>query len=372
MRPTKALISRSAIRHNLDLIRGRVGPERKILCAVKANAYGHGMIETAEAMAESGADWFGVATGTEALDLAEAELGKPILILGTLMPDDTDIRKLIDNYIRLTVCNIELAEALDIIAEKAGKKVNVHLKVDTGMGRIGVRPDDVIDFMKSVKKLKNLIWEGIFTHFPISDAEDKSFTMEQVEKFEELIKGLKKEGFSFEYHHTANSGAVIDMPDTYFNLVRPGIMLYGLYPSDEVDLNFGLKQVMTLETEIAFIKHVPAGTSISYGRTFVTERPSTIATLPIGYGDGFNRRLSNRGRAIVRGRLVPIVGRVCMDQTCIDVTDVAGVSLGDPVVLYGRQGDSEISIQSVSELLETITYEVTCWVSARVPRIMTE
>ena len=365
-RPTIAEIDLSAIAHNFRQIRKLVGPDVKICPAVKADAYGHGAIPVSRAVLAEGADMLGVATVEEAVELRETGIDAPILIFGCLFEDQ--IPDVIEHDITPMVCSRSFAEELSRQALVSGKRIKVHVKVDTGMGRVGVQADEAVDFVLGIHELSGLEIEGIFTHFPSSDEEDLGFTHRQIADLKEIIRDIESAGVSIPIRHAANSAAILGIPDSYFNMVRPGLVLYGLYDSD-ISGNVDLRQAMTLKTKIACLKELPPGRTVSYGRTFTTSRPTLVATLPIGYADGYNRLLSNRGPALVRSQRVHVIGRVCMDQTMLDVTDVPGVLVGDEVVLYGTQGNETISIREIARILNTITYEVACSVSRRVARV---
>ncbi len=366
-RPTVAEISLDAVAHNLREIRKLVGPGVKICPAVKADAYGHGAIPVSQTVLSEGADMLGVATIEEAIELREAGITAPILIFGVIF--DEQVPDVLRWDITPMVCTRSFAEELS--RQASGKCVKVHVKVDTGMGRVGVQVHEAVDFVLGISKLPGLEIEGIFTHFPSADEDDLSFTERQVRDLKEIIRDIESAGVPIPIRHAANSAAILGVPDAYFNMVRPGIMLYGLYDSDLPE-GVELRQAMTLKTKIAYLKELPPGRTVSYGRTFTVSKATLVATLPIGYADGYNRLLSNRGPALVRGRRVHVIGRVCMDQIMLDVTDIPGVSVGDEVVLYGSQGTETIPIRDIAHMLGTITYEVTCAVSKRVPRIMSD
>ncbi len=365
-RPTIAEIDLGAIAFNFREIRKLVGPAVKICPAVKADAYGHGAVQVSRTVLAEGAEMLGVATVEEAVELREAGIEAPILVFGVLL--DEQVSDVIQWDITPMVCSRSFAGKLSSQAVASGKRVKVHVKVDTGMGRVGVLPDEAVEFVLDILKLPGLEIEGIFTHFPCADDDDQSFTRRQIAEFREIIERLEAEGVSIPIRHTASSAAILVMPDSHFNMVRPGIMLYGLYDFD-IPCGVELLQAMTLRTRIAFMKEVQPGVSIGYGRTFLAHRPTRVATLPIGYADGYSRMLSNRGAALVQGRRVRVIGRVCMDQIMVDVTGIPDAAVGDDVVLYGTQGDENISIREIAGLASTITYEIVCSVSKRVPRI---
>jgi alanine racemase len=376
-----AEIDLDAVAANVRELRRVTRPEARLLVAVKANAYGHGLVAVARQALESGADALGVARMPEALALRDAGIDAPVLIFGFTPP--SDVEALYRHDLIQTVYAPETARAYAEGIGKTGGRLKVHLKVDTGMGRLGILPDsrryvepgmavsdhavrEVID----IAGLNELALEGIFTHFASSDSADKRFAEEQFDTFTAFLGQLKRSGFEFEVRHAANSGAIIDMPHTHLDMVRAGVSLYGLYPSGEVDKSrIDLTPVMTLKARIAHLKKVPAGFPVSYGMTHTTQAPTVIATVPVGYADGFNRRLSNRGHMLVRGQRAPIVGRVCMDLTMIDVGHIAGVSVDDEVVILGRQANEAITADKIAGLLDTINYEITSAITARVPRV---
>lgn len=365
-RPTIAEVDLSAVRDNIKSIRARVGPRVKIMPAVKANGYGHGAIEISRACLESGAHSLGVAGLDEAIELRVADIESPILILGC--SERKAVEGIVEYGVSATCCDLPFARKLSEAAEKQGKPGLVHIKIDTGMGRIGVQPEEAVDFVKQVAALPGITIEGVFTHFPCADEPDGEFTLGQIAAFKDLIAALRREVPAPFLAHASNSGGVLAHPEGDFDAVRPGIMVYGLYPSTRVSKSIEVREALTLKTRVVFVKQSPPGTGISYGRTHTLSRKSVIATLPIGYGDGYPRLLSNKGEAVVRGSRVPIVGRVCMDQTMIDVTDVPGVEVGDEVILYGG-GYEFLNLSLVAEKAQTISYELLCNIAPRVPRI---
>jgi alanine racemase len=366
MRDTRAVIDLSAVADSIRGIRGLVGGGVEIMAVVKADGYGHGAVRVARTALANGATRLGVAYVQEAVELREADVRAPILVLGVAPPEA--VEPVLKYDLVQSVCDTETPSALSARAS-ADRPARVHVKVDTGMGRIGVMPEDTLDYIAFLHKLPHIIIEGIFTHFPKSDEADPSFTNRQIETFTGLLGELSSQGIEIPVRHMANSGGVLAFRASYLNLVRPGIMLYGLYPSKEVAHTIALRPAMALVTKIRFLKRVPAGTPISYGGTYVTKSETAVATLPVGYADGYRRLLSNQYDVLVRGMRAPVVGRVCMDMTMIDVTHVKGAQVGDEVVLMGRQGDQEISIDDMAERLSTINYEITCLVGKRVPRV---
>lgn len=365
-RPTAAFIDLAALSHNFqEVLRRAEG--RKVLAVVKARAYGHGAPEVSRRLLTLGADMLGVALVEEGAELRAAGIGAPVLVMGAVFPDQAE--RIAELSLTPIVYSVKLAEALSQAARRRGKTVNVHIKIDTGMGRIGLAPEDAADAIARVFKLPGLSVEGLMTHFADADLADKQFASKQMERFEALMKTLDARGLSIPLRHAANSAAVLDYRRALFTMVRPGLMLYGYSPLEARPGDADVRPVLSLVTRIAFVKTVPAGAPISYGRTFVTKRESRIATIPIGYADGFSRALSNRGEALVRGTRVPVAGRVCMDMTMLDVTGVPGVSEGDDVVLIGRQGNEEITADDLAAKTGTIAYEVLCGISSRVPRV---
>ncbi|MGI6128575.1 MAG: alanine racemase [bacterium] len=368
LRPTWAEIDLRGVKNNLVAIKSLVGPKVKVMSVVKANAYGHGAIEIAETLAEAGTDRLAVATLDEAVALREAGLRLPILVMGTNIPGE-GVEAAIHYDIAQALCTEEFAQALSLAAKRLNKSAKVHLKIDTGMGRIGVRPEDAVGFMKKMDGLLGLKFEGVFSHFAVADELDKEYTSQQERYFQEALNALSQEGYVFSCQHLANSAGILDFPETHFDMVRPGCILYGCWPGPDSQKKITLHSTLTLKTRIVFLKTVSAGTAISYGLTYTAPSERVLATLPIGYADGYPRGLSNKGYVLVRGKRCPIVGRVCMDQCIIDVTDLPGVALGDEVVLIGKQGDDEISVADLAELCGTIDLEILCGITSRVPRV---
>ena len=368
IRPTRAEIYLDNIVHNLSEVKRWVGKKVKIMGVVKANAYGHGACQVAKVLIENGVSYLGVATIEEALELRECGINIPILVFGyTPLPQ---AKELIVHNITQTVFDINYVKDLERIALNVGKKAKVHVKVDTGMGRIGYTDLNVAEKeIEKMMEMEGVEVEGIFSHFATSDEKDKTYAEQQFDMFKKLLESLKQKEINIPLKHIANSGAIIDLKYTYLDMVRPGIVLYGSYPSEEVERPLDLKQTMGFKTKIVHIKEVPEGTSISYGRTFITKRKSKIATLPVGYADGFNRLLSNNHHVLVKGKYAPVIGRICMDQTMLDVTDIEGVEVGDDVTIFGNQDGEKITAEEIAKKLNTIPYEVYCGISSRVPRI---
>ncbi|MCD5390933.1 alanine racemase [candidate division NPL-UPA2 bacterium] len=382
-------INLAAIAHNLKEIRRRVGSAVKILCAVKADGYGHGAVAVSKTVFKEGADYLGVANLREAIQLREAGLKADILIFGCGLPEEAD--DIVRYNLTATVCTEEFAGALSKKAEQEKRKTRVHINVDTGMGRIGVYFEEAAEFTRKVAELKYLDIEGIYTHFPSAEEKDKTFSLLQIQHFKETIAQLERQGINIPLKHMANSAAILNLPESHFNLVRPGLILYGIYPSDEASRSLELKPALTLKTRIVFLKKVPAGRTISYGRTYTTERGTTIATLPIGYADGYSRRLSNppaeelgrragRAEVLIDGKRAPVVGRICMDQIMVDVGHIPQAKIGQEVVLIGRhapsdgkhlmgQGEDRISVEEIAGKMGTIPHEVVSRLGKRIYRV---
>lgn len=370
-----------AIAHNVRELRRVTQPGAQLLVAVKANGYGHGAVEVAKTALQNGGDALGVARIEEGIQLRDAGIAASILVLG--YTDPALAEELIAFGLIQTVWSLETAKQLSQTARLAGKKIRIHLKVDTGMGRLGlpaessreISPDipvtdDVVSEVAAIAELPGLELEGVFTHFPTADSADKAGSNAQLNLFMDFIDRLRQAGIEIPFRHAANSAAIIDMPGSHLDMVRAGISAYGLYPSPEVNRHqVTLQPAMALKTRVVQIKRVPKGFEVSYGSTYRTERPTRIATVSIGYADGLSRRLSSRGHMLVRGHRVPIVGRVCMDLTMLDVGDIPGIGTGDEVVVFGRQKDAAIAVEEVASMLDTINYEIVSIISDRVPRI---
>ena len=361
-RPTWAEINLNAIRHNCKTIKGLLGKGTNIMAVVKANAYGHGIVEISRALEKLKIKYLGVATLDEALILRKAKVKMPILILGSILPEEAETA--VKNDITITLCNKELLKALKNIAKK---KPRVHIKVDTGMGRIGVWHENAVEFVIDTKKVKGIDIEGIYTHFSIA-GRDKFFTQYQIESFEAILSALEKLGISIPLAHAANSIACVDWKKSHLNMVRPGIIVYGIYPKRNFQRLIKLKPAFSIKTRISFIKKIPPGRSISYGRTYISQSHTNVATLPIGYADGYGRILSNKAEVLVKGRHAPVVGKVTMDQTMIDVGHIKNVKVGDEVSLIGKQKKDEIRIERLARLAGTIPYEIVTGITGRVPR----
>lgn len=368
-RPTWAEIDLDALAANFRRVRERVAEGVKVMAVVKANAYGHGAVRCAQRLAREGADWFGVALPEEALELRRAEVSEPILSLGGLWMGQEQL--CLRERIVPVVYRLDAIEALDRAARDSGVTADVHLKIDTGMGRLGVRHEETGEFIDALRAFKNIRVDGVMTHFAAADTPAlDSFTAEQVARFERAVKVLRERGHNPTYCDMANSAGAFAHPASWGNMVRPGGVLYGLWRDilpPTID-SPRLKPVMTVRSRITLLKRVGAHETLGYGCTFETKRETLVATLPIGYNDGYARALSNRGRVMVRGQHAPVVGRISMDLTLIDVTDVEGVALNDCVTLLGEDGDLSITAEEIAKTANTLSYEITCGISARVPR----
>lgn len=364
-RPTWAEIDLKAIAYNTRKIRTILGKKTSIMAVVKANAYGHGMIDVSRTLESLRIGYLGVATLDEAMTLRKSGIKLPVLVLGSLLPEEA--RTAVRNNITLTLCNKELAGALKALAKKR-LRPKVHIKIDTGMGRIGLWHEDATEFIMKLKKDDYADIEGIYTHFSIA-GRDRIFTQYQIDSFETLISNLEKLNISIPLKHAANSIACVDWEQSHLNMVRPGIIIYGIYPKRNFPNLIKLKPALSLKTKVVFLKKTPPGRSISYGRTYITQSRTKIATLPIGYADGYGRILSNKAEVLVKGRRAPVIGKVTMDQTMIDISRIKDVKVGDEVVLIGSQKKEGIKIEKLARLAGTIPYEIATGITSRVPRI---
>jgi alanine racemase len=366
LRPTRIEIDLSAIGHNVRQISKKVSPA-EVMAVVKADAYGHGVQAVAQTAIDAGASYLAVALIEEAMELREYGISHPILVFGGEL--QSQIKQIIEQDVEITVFSRDFARELSRIALKNNVKCIVHVKVDTGMGRVGIPWRDAVAFIRDIISLEGIEIKGIYTHFSTSDERDKEYANQQLNRFDDIIRQLDDLNVNIPLKHAANSGAILDMPDAYFDMVRPGVMMYGYYPSPETTESVALKQAMCFKSKVSFVKDVPGGTAVSYGRKYVTGESTRIATIPVGYADGYNRLLSNRGKVIINGHLFPVAGRVCMDQILIDVGTRYTVEVGDDVILFGGDGEKEFSVYDICELVNTIPYEVCCWISKRVPRV---
>ncbi len=364
-RPTHAIISLGALRRNFRALQQLAGV-KSIMAVVKANAYGHGLEETARALVDEGVAYFGVGFLEEGIELRRAGIRTPILVLGGAVGYQSAL--FLEYDLDLTVSSVAVARRVAEEVRLQGRKARVHLKIDTGMGRIGVSWKNALPFIEEALTYDELEVVGIYSHLATADESDSSFAREQLDRFSKVIDEIKESGCNIPQIHIANSGALFQHEDNGSNMVRLGISLYGCRPTEETKVPISLEPVMSLMSEVVFVKRVPEGTPVSYGCTWKAPRETTIATIPIGYGDGYPRALSNKGQVLIRGKRMPVVGTVCMDQIMVDCEDVK-VEVGDPTALIGLQGDERITAEKVAGWLNTIPYEVTTQINTRVPRV---
>ena len=368
LRPAWAEIDLDAIAYNTRNIKKLIG-DKDLIAVVKANCYGHGVIGIIPTLLENGVSRFAVAMISEALEIRDNKITAPVMILGF-----TPLylgEELINNNIEQTVYDLDYARELSKIALTLNKKAKIHIAIDTGMGRIGFLPNEKsIDNITEICSLEGIEVIGIFTHFSTSDEKDKEYSHEQFTKMLSVMDTLKKRGIDIPLKHVANSGAIIDLPDTYLDAVRAGIILYGYYPSDEIDKNnLALKPALTLKATITNVKTLEKDMYVSYGRTFKTSNETIVATIPVGYADGYLRKLAENGKVIIKGEFAPIIGRICMDQFMIDVTNIPDVKIGDEVILLGEKNGLKYNADDMAKKLDTINYEVTCMLKSRLPRV---
>lgn len=365
----QANINLAAIRNNIINVRSKIGKNTKLMVIVKADAYGHGAVAVSRALENGLVDAYGVAIIEEAIELRNAGITKPILVLGYTPKEQFDL--VIANDVMQTVYQYDMAEDLSKEAVRQGKKAKIHIKVDTGMSRLGFKDNsESVEIIKRIASLDGISIEGLFSHFAAADEKDKKSALMQLNRFKKFDEMLKNEGIHIPVRHIANSAGVIEFPEAEFDMVRCGIVTYGIYPSDEVDhSSLHLVPAMELKSHVVFIKEVEAGTGISYGLTYVTRKKTKVATIPVGYADGYSRNLSNIGKVIIRGQYAPIIGRICMDYFMVDVSDIEGVNQGDVVTLLGKDGDCEISVEALAEWSHSFPYELVCTVGKRIPRV---
>lgn len=365
-----ATIDLDAIRHNMEKMKERLQPGTKIIAVIKTDGYGHGAVQIAKEIQEMD-DLFGyaVATVEEAEELIRHDIEKPILVLGIPFPDQYE--RMAEQKIRPAVSSYEEAVGLNEVCERLGTELPIHIAVDTGMSRIGFQVTEVqADVVREISRLPHLQIEGIFTHFARADELDKTSTQNQYQLFQEMIRKLEARDVSISYRHCSNSAGIMDLPSYNMDLVRAGITLYGLWPSDEVHKeHLPLKPVLSLYSQVAFVKNLEKDREISYGGTYTTPSVRRIATIPVGYGDGYPRGLSNKGSVLIRGRRAPITGRICMDQFMVDVTDIPDVQVGDRVTLIGTDGVEMISVEEAGALSGRFNYEFVCNLGKRIPRV---
>lgn len=362
-------IDLDALDNNVREIRRHISEKTMLCCVVKANAYGHGAVELAQFLEQGRTEWFAVSSVDEALELRWAGVNKPILVLGTTFAQQYEAA--IRNHIALTIYTIESAENLSAAALRCGMCADVHIKLDTGMSRIGFDfSESSADTIFKISQMPNLYIQGLFTHFACADMEERQTTLQQLDMYLKMVEMLRERGVEIPIKHCANSAGIMEYPQAHMDMVRAGIILYGLYPSEDIShASVALKPVMSLKSHVAYIKTVPAGTAVSYGGTFVTDKETVLATVPVGYADGYFRSLSSKGKVLIRGEYAPICGRVCMDQFMVDVTGIVGVCEGDTVVLVGSDGERSLSAEEVANPAGSFNYELVCEVGRRVPRV---
>jgi len=367
-----AEINLDAISNNIKEIQKNISKDTEIMAVVKADAYGHGAIEVSRILIENGVQRLAVAILDEGKQLREEGFNVPILILGYTPAEQAG--ELVSYDLIQTVFSFEMAKAISDSAVKQNKKAKIHLKIDTGMSRIGFKPDkESIKTIKEINQLPNINIEGIFTHFSSADEADTSFTQQQFSIFNAFIKALEEEGLKIPVKHCSNSAGFMLDEKMHMNLIRPGIIIYGLYPSNEVNKEkIHLKPAMSLKSQVVFVKEVEENTPVSYGRKFITSKKTKVATIPVGYADGYSRRLSSSGRVLINGEYAPIIGNICMDQFMLDVSHISDVEVGTEVVLIGQQGQNSISAEEIADIIGTINYEVVCMVGKRIPRLYIE
>ena len=368
MRVTRAEVDLSAIQYNINQVARKVGPNVRVLGVMKANAYGHGLVPAARAALNAGVSYMGVALADEGIELRQ-HTSTPILVFSPPFEDS------LESYVRFdldaTITSVETAHALNAVARTAHKKARVQIEIDTGMGRIGFLPEVALDAVRAVANLDSLEIVGVYSHFATSDETNKEFARRQLLAFKKIVAAVKDMGLTRILFHIANSGAILDMPDSYFDMVRPGIMTYGYYPSLETSESVDIRQALSLKSSVALIKTLKAGTSVSYGRRYFTKKDNRVAVIPIGYGDGFTRLLTGKASVLIKGKRYPIIGTITMDHVMIDVGGDYEVQHGDEVVLIGKSGEESISAWDLASSFGTIPYEVLCMLNNRVPRIYT-
>jgi len=363
---TTATTNLGAYKRNILSIKEFVGPNVHIMAMIKANAYGHGLIDCARTAVDAGAPMLGVAFTAEGLQLREAGIDIPVLILS---PESYDrFGDMLEHHLTPTLTSVSMLREIERHVRATNKSCPVHVNVDTGMTRVGVSENDVFELVEAAHATPGVILEGLYTHFPNADEDNEEYTREQIGRFGAIVESIHNKGIHPVYIHAANSAGTLKYPEAHFNMVRPGIMTYGLEPYPGSNDVLSMEQVLSWHTRIGFLKEVPAGTRVSYGGSFITERPSILATAPVGYGDGYRRLLSNRGKALVNGAYAPIAGRICMDQTVFDVTDAGSVHVGDTITLIGSDGHAKITAEDHARLTGTINYEIVTGIANRVSR----
>ncbi len=352
----------NAVSYNISQIRDFVGKEVEVMPVIKANGYGIGMLNLKPAIEENKIKKIAVAIVDEAITLRENGFNQDIIILNELLLDEA--KQIVEYNLTPGISVYEIAENINFFAKEAGKIINVHIEVDTGMGRVGLKPQDVLEFVNKVSKLKNIYIEGIYTHFSSADS-NTEYTNKQLELFNKVLLNLEENGFDIKYKHVAGSSGIIEFKNSHYNMVRPGLIIYGYYPNINMKEKLYLKQTTKLKSNVVFVKEVPTKTAISYSRSYITDKKTKIATIPIGYADGIRRSLSNIGRVYINGKYANIVGNICMDNFMVDVTEIENVKVGDEVILWDNE---HITVEEIAEKSGTINYEILCDISNRIPR----
>jgi alanine racemase len=362
-----AVVDCAAFRENLAAVRSYVGPDVRIMAVIKANGYGHGMVALAREAGAYGIADFGVARVSEGLELRAAGFSQRILVFESAAPGS--LNEAIAHELTLTITDPAGLECIEQEARVAGKRAAVHVKTDTGMGRLGLPAEQAHVLVIRAARSAHLRLDGVYSHFATSEDPDRSYALQQLERFHVFLENVSRAGVDVPLRHMANSGAIIAIPEAYFDMVRPGIMLYGYPPGQGMPERNPVRPVLSLVSRVAFMKDVAAGTSVSYGRRFSAKAPTRIVTVPMGYGDGYSRLLTGKAEALIRGRRFPVVGTICMDQLMIDVGGATDVAVGDEVVFIGRRGGEQITGWDVAAHTGTIPYETTCAITPRVPRV---
>lgn len=362
-RPTKLYVDLQAISHNIREIRKHLSSKTQVMAVIKASAYGGGSLKIANVLMQNGVERFAVAIPEEAVILRSQGIDNPILILTP--PLFSDLEEIANYNLTPSISDIETAKKLSEICREKNKVLDIHIEIDTGMGRTGITPEKAVALAEGAKELSNVRIEGVFSHFASAEA-DSAYTKQQLSIFDNAVSELQKAGIDIQIRHICNSAGIVLFPEAHYEFVRPGLMLYGYYPDESLKETLSLKPSLTLKTKIVHIKDVPSGTAISYNGTFVTKRISRIATLPIGYADGFKREHSNKGFVLVGGQKAPVIGRVCMDLTMIDVTDIPSVHKGDEIILFDN---TNITVEEIARFCGTINYEIISTISPRIPRV---
>lgn len=364
---TWAEIDLDAIEWNVQAYKRHVGEGVKVIAVVKANAYGHGAAQVGKTALEAGAEMLAVHRAIEGVELRRAGIQAPILVMGYTPPDGAQM--VVDWRLTPSMMTVEFAQALSARASASGVRIAAHVKVDTGMSRYGLLPEETLDFLRSIQPLSGIWIEGVFTHFATADWADQSHVLQQLTLFQETLLAARAAGFTFTLTHAANSAAAMKLRAAHFNAIRPGIAMYGMHPSSEWPPVFEIRPALTLKSKVSRVRWLPPGAAVSYGRTFIAQKPTRAVLVPVGYGDGYHRILSNKSCVLIRGRRAPLIGRVCMDQFVVDASDIPDVQQDDEVVLIGRQGDEQIRAEEVAVWADTINYEITTALLPRVARV---